>query len=203
MRLSGQCLLQLPILEIDRSRGIRVIPQLNIIRSRPLELSTLTLSRRTYANVVPLQQLDQNRLDLIRRKESTGASPVAMTEDRAFSGSRHELVLVLLAGMFAQIAETPGVELVQGRLWGHGREIFGIECACLPGGGDGNNRVVGEVVTAGECDALWGGDEAGEHCFEKKEKERFYVSPRRTHAHKEREEKLTYLLLEGGFFGFP
>lgn len=88
-----------------------------------------------------------------------------MTKDRALGGSGYELVLVLLAGVFAQIAEAPGVELVQGGLWGHGGEVFWIDGAGLAGGGDGDDGVVGEVVAAGEGNALGGGDEAGEHCF--------------------------------------
>lgn len=88
-----------------------------------------------------------------------------MAENRALGGSRHKLVLVLLAGVFAQIAEAPGVELVERGLGRHGREVFGVEGAGLAGRGDGDDGVVGEVVTAGEGDALGGGDEAGEHCF--------------------------------------
>lgn len=101
-----------------------------------------------------------------------------MAENRALGGGRHKLVLVLLAGVFAQVAEAPRVKLVKRGLWGHGREVFGIDGAGLAGRGDGDDGVVGEVVAAGEGDALGGGDEAGEHCcFAKKKKGKISLVP--------------------------
>lgn len=122
-----------------------------------------------------------------------------MAENRALGGSRHKLVLVLLAGVFAQIAEAPGVELVEGGLGRHGGEVFGVKGAGLAGRGDGNDGVVGEVVAAGEGDALGGGDETGEHCF----CEEIVVSPW-THTHETLSvDGMAYLLLEGVSVGFP
>lgn len=130
-----------------------------------------------------------------------------MAENRALGGGRHKLVLVLLAGVFAQVAEAPRVKLVKRGLWGHGREVLGIDGAGLSGRGDGDDGVVGEVVAAGEGDALGGGDEAGEHCYLAKKRRESFVSPvALTHENFDQwmmMMMMTYLILEDVFFGFP
>lgn len=123
--------LNLSIPKIQTRSRIRIIPHLHRKSHRPLPLPTLPLPLGPNPNIIPLQQLNQNTLNLITSEEAPRTRPSPVAKHSALARRRNELVLVLLARVRPQIAEAPGVELVEGWLRGHGGQELGVQSASV------------------------------------------------------------------------